>query len=48
MIKAVIAQVSGKMPPRIHNLIQLAERAGLEPDVQQALLMRELTELYVQ
>ncbi len=48
MIKAVIAQVSGEMPPRIHNLIQLAERAGLEPDAQQALLMRELSELYVQ
>jgi len=46
MIKAVIAQVSGEMPPRIHNLIQLAERAGLEPDAQQALLMRELSELY--
>jgi len=48
MIKAVIAQVSGEMPPRIHNLIQLAERAGLEPDAQQALLMRELSELYAQ
>ena len=48
MIKAVIANVTGEMPPRIHNLMQLVERAGLKPDAQQALLMRELTELYVQ
>jgi len=48
MIKAVIAKVTGEMPPRIHNLMQLAERAGLEPDARQALLMRELSELYVQ
>jgi HEPN domain-containing protein len=48
MIKAVIAKVSGEMPPRLHNLMQLAERASLEPDAQQALLMRELSELYVQ
>jgi HEPN domain-containing protein len=48
MLKAVIAKITGEMPPRIHNLIQLCKRAGLEPDAEQALLMRELSEYYLQ
>ncbi len=48
ILKAVIAKATGEMPPRLHNLMQLAERAGLKPDAQQTLLMRELSELYVQ
>ena len=48
MIKGVIAKVTGQTPPRIHNLMELAKRAGLAPDADQALLMRELTEYYVQ
>ena len=48
MIKGVIAKVTGTAPPRIHNLMQLARRAGLEPDAEQAVLMRELSEYYVE
>jgi len=48
MIKAIIAHVTDELPPRIHNLIRLSERAGLQPDAEQARLMRELSELYVQ
>ena len=47
-IKGVIAKVTGQMPPRIHNLMQLAKRAKLEPNAEQALLMRELSEYDVQ
>lgn len=47
-LKGVIAKTTGEMPPRIHNLIQLAEKAGLKPDAQQLSLMRELSDYYVQ
>ena len=48
MIKAIIAKTTGETPPRIHNLIELAKRAGLTPDADQARLMRELCEYYIQ
>ncbi len=48
MLKAVIVQATGGMPPRIHNLIRLAEHSGLKLDKDAALLMRELSDLYVQ
>ena len=48
MLKGVIAKLTQEMPPRIHNLMQLAKRAGLEPDAEQSLLMRELSEYYIQ
>ena len=48
MLKAVIVHTTGGMPPRIHNLVRLAEHSGLQLDNEQALLMRELTELYIQ
>ncbi len=48
LIKGLVAKSTGKLPPRTHNLMLLAKRAGLEPGASQALLMRELTEYYVQ
>jgi HEPN domain-containing protein len=48
MLKGVIAARTGEFPPRLHNLMQLAKHAGLEPDTRQARLMRELSEYYVQ
>jgi HEPN domain-containing protein len=48
MLKGIIAKTTGEMPPRIHNLMQLVKRAGLEPDEEQSLLMRELSEYYIQ
>lgn len=48
MLKGIIAKTTGEMPPRIHNLMQLVKRAGLEPDEEQSLLMRELSQYYIQ
>jgi HEPN domain-containing protein len=48
MLKGVIAARTGEFPPRLHNLMQLAKLAGLEPDARRARLMRELSEYYVQ
>jgi len=48
MLKGIIAAQTGELPPRLHNLMQLAKHAGLEPDANQARLMRELSEYYFQ
>lgn len=48
LLKGVIAKATGEMPPRTHNLVHLAERAGLALDAEQAMLFRELSEHYVQ
>jgi HEPN domain-containing protein len=32
MLKAHVTKATGKPPPRIHDLLRLAERAGLSPD----------------
>ncbi len=48
MLKGVIAERTGEFPPRTHDLMRLADRAGLEPDGEQALLMRRLSEYYTQ
>ena len=44
----VIAARTGELPPRLHNLMQLAKHAGLKPEASQARLMRELSEYYIQ
>ncbi len=46
MLKGVIAARTGELPPRLHNLMQLAKYAGLGPDEDQSRLMRELSEYY--
>ncbi|MCH7720862.1 MAG: HEPN domain-containing protein [Planctomycetes bacterium] len=48
MLKGVIAARTGELPPRLHNLMQLAKHVGLEPEANRARLMRELSEYYFQ
>jgi len=48
MLKGVIAQRTGEFPPRLHDLIKLAEEVDLKPDQDQAQLMRQLSEYYIQ
>jgi HEPN domain-containing protein len=48
LLKAVIAAQTGELPPRTHNLVQLASHAGLKPEENQVQLMRQLSEYYVQ
>jgi len=48
MLKALITQCSGEMPPRIHDLIELAVRAGLEIDDEQERLFRALNLYYIE
>ena len=46
-LKAIIVEQTGKLPPRVHNLIQLAEKAGIHADEKRQDLLRSLTEYYV-
>ena len=48
MLKAVIAQRTGQCPPRLHNLLRLAENAGVELDQSHTVLMEDLTRYYIQ
>ncbi|MHB1158269.1 MAG: HEPN domain-containing protein [Phycisphaerales bacterium] len=48
MAKAIIAQRTGEFPPRLHDLMRLAGKADIKPDADQALLMRQLSEYYIQ
>lgn len=48
MLKAVIAERSGQCPPRLHNLLRLAEHAGVELDRSQTVLMEDLSRYYIQ
>lgn len=48
MLKAVIADRSGQCPPRLHNLLRLAEHAGVELDQAQTVLMEDLSRYYIQ
>lgn len=42
MLKAHVAKETREVPPKIHNLIRLAELADLAPSDAQAALLREL------
>ena len=46
-LKAVIAQRSREMPPRLHNLVLLADRAGIVLDEPRAALFRLLNGYYL-
>lgn len=48
IIKAIIAQRLGEMPPRIHNLARLAETGRIPLSDEKADLLRELSAHYVQ
>ncbi|MBP7053499.1 MAG: HEPN domain-containing protein [Phycisphaerae bacterium] len=47
-LKAVIVRKTGEMPPRVHNLLRLAEVADTHPDQQQNRFLGELSAYYIQ
>ena len=47
-LKAVMVQKTGDLPPRIHNLLRLAERAGIELDEDRRDLLGRLSAYYIQ
>jgi HEPN domain-containing protein len=48
MIKGVIAKRTDEFPPRLHNLIRLAERGGLELEEERLNFFGELSSYYIQ
>ena len=48
MMKALVAERSRELPPRIHNLVRLADAAALEMSDEQADFLRELSAYYIQ
>ncbi len=48
MLKAVIAERTGQCPPRLHNLLKLAEDAGVKLDPGQTVLLEDLSRYYIQ
>lgn len=47
-LKAVIVRKTGELPPRIHNLLRLAEVAGIESGQKQTHLLTRLSSYYIQ
>ena len=47
-LKSVIVRYTGKLPPRIHNLVQLAEEAGIGVQIEQRRFLGELSAYYIQ
>jgi HEPN domain-containing protein len=47
-LKAVIVKKTGEMPPRIHNLLRLAEAAEIESDEEQIHFLTKLSGYYIQ
>jgi len=47
-VEGVIAGRSGQCPPRLHNLLKLAEHAGIELDQGQVVVLEDLSRFYVQ
>jgi HEPN domain-containing protein len=48
MLKAIIAERTGECPPRLHNLLALADRAGVVVDNHRTALFENLTQFYIQ
>jgi HEPN domain-containing protein len=46
-LKAVIVKKTGELPPRIHNLLRLAETAGIESSEEQIDLLTKLSGYYI-
>lgn len=46
-LKSVVAARTGEMPPRLHNLMTLAEKAQIQPNEAQAEWLRRLTNYYI-
>ena len=47
-LKAVIVRKSGELPPRIHNLLRLAEAAQIQSDRERIRFLGELSAYYIQ
>jgi HEPN domain-containing protein len=47
-LKAIIAQRTNEMPPRLHNLIDLTEKAGLQVDESRSDKLGLLTKYYIE
>lgn len=47
-LKAVIVSRTGKLPPRMHNLLRLAEVAGIESGPGPVRFLGELSAYYIQ
>ena len=47
MLKAVITKRTNEFPPRIHNLVRLAETASLELTEEQSIFLSELSAFYI-
>jgi HEPN domain-containing protein len=47
MLKALIAQRTSELPPRLHNLMRLAEVASITVPEDTAHLFRRLTDFYI-
>jgi len=47
MLKALIAKHTNELPPRLHNLMRLAEVASLTVPEDTAYLFRRLTDFYI-
>ena len=48
MLKGLIAKRKDESPPRVHNLVRLAEFSSLELDEERADFLRELSGYYIQ
>jgi len=47
-IKGLIADKTGELPPRTHNLMRLVDHSGLVPDEGMAQRLRALTAYYIE
>ena len=47
-LKAVIVRRTGELPPRLHNLLRLAEAAAVRLDPEQGKFLGELSGYYIQ
>jgi len=48
MLKGLVIKKTGEFPPRVHNLMRLAEAAGLTLDGSRADFLGELSAYYIQ
>jgi HEPN domain-containing protein len=47
-LKAIVSRKTGEVPPRIHNLVKLAEMAGLELDKKSANVLSDMNRFQIQ
>ncbi|MDY0355099.1 MAG: HEPN domain-containing protein [Sedimentisphaerales bacterium] len=47
-LKAVIVKKTGELPPRVHNLLRLAEVAGIPSNPEHRRFLGELSAYYIQ